>query len=150
MLGSKLFSDLFKVGDDLKWPDTLWRYVSPPITERVYGDQTPPWSAWSGWDELRMQQQQLSGLFFKHPADVWEKSAQWCLMPSEREAKMVSSSDICLAIIFNLFTWVGPSKLSSFQVIFVLYRSSWKPPDQLPQVLNKPSCDLFSITDSCK
>lgn len=148
MLGSKLFSSLFKVGDDIKWPDTLWRYVSPPITERGYGDQTPLWSAWSGWDELRTKQQ-LSRLFFKHLTDVWEKSGQRYLMASERETKLVASSNICLAIILNLFTWEGPSKVSSFQVIFVLYRSSWKPADQLHQALKKWSSDLFSITDGC-
>lgn len=119
MLGSKLFSALFKVGDDLKWTDTLWRYVSPPISERACGDQTPLWSAWSGWDELRMQQQ-LSRPFFKHPTDGKSLgSGAWCQVRGKQKWFPVVISILLYFLIFSLGKYLPKYSLSKWFLYYI-------------------------------
>lgn len=91
---------------------------------------------WVGWDQnAAAALQALLQTSHRCMGKVWVMvlDAKWEESKNGYQQQWYLS--LIFAIIFNLFTWVGPSKVSSFQVIFILYRSSWQPPDQLPQVL---------------
>lgn len=96
MLGYKLFSAPFKVGDGLIWPewpsgDMFLLQLQRELTVTRHLSRVP---------EVGGICSGCSGCSPGSGTVVWENPGQWCSLLSEREVKKVSSSRIHPAISF--------------------------------------------------